>query len=523
MKRGTIIACAAALGAVGIGVAAALSKRDVEIGYLPLRPTQENRTEDDRLYTPSTQSLLREHSWLEDVGSINLRLDGGDKLEAKLGVDATANEPESGDPATSNVIKRLAVHNLPVEYLVPRLHYHPASPPDEFDSFNLMLAEYSRNGVSVPRGTEGDSMAHYTTNLSDSVPWKLRGDYDFIPNPNYCPLRFSVINNCLRPGLWELSAVDRTGEIYHSWFDMPDATYCDLVGEINGVPTEFAKTALEWREGTGFTMDLERLCKVEQPIAQVGVTRINAPVSFSSQDSRRKLHKNYVQVETADGEKRAPLELEEILQLPVHMSSFDEPGIYFDDQRRKFDFAFLAEPKNAEVRRVQPLTSYRWRDEKPGKPSMADAYDYIEIDIDLGDSKHLIVGNLPLRLLVRQEDFAIHGFGVGILEASTPAERRQFLIEKGPCPSFAYLVESNEDGTLSGLNSHSLGVEQIYLRSHPEGENPHWELTITSFERIVDLVKYRIEIPADLREAQRQHSEVYTPPVFFTYQDNNVN
>lgn len=511
MKKGTIIAGVVALGAVGIGTAVALSKRDVEIGSLPLRPTQENRTEDNRLYTPSTQSLLREHSWLEKVEKINLHLDGGEKLEAHISVDGESKS------------KKLSVHNLPAEFLVPRLHYHPASPPDEFDSFNLMLAEYSRNGVSVPRGTKGDAMAHYTTNLTDSVPWKLRGDYDFIPNPDYCPLRFSVINNCLRPGLWELSAVDRTGEIYHSWFDMPDAAYYGLVGEVNGITPAFAKAALEWREGVGFPMDLDRLRKPKEDIATVGIKRINAPVSFSSQGSRRKLHKNYVQVETAEGERRAPLELEEILQLPVHMSSFEEPGIYFDDQRRQFDFAFLAEPKSVAVSRVSPLTSYRWREEKPGKPSMADAYDTIEIDIDLGSGKRLIVGNLPLELLVRQEDFAIHGFGVGILEASTPAERRQFLIEKGPCPSFAYLVESNEDGTLSGLNSHSLGVEQIYLRSHPDGANPHWELTITSFERIVDLVKYRIDIPADLREAQRQHSEVYTPPVFFTYQDNNVN
>jgi hypothetical protein len=511
MKKGTIIAAVAALGAIGIVTALTLSKRDIAIGTLALRATQENRTEDDRLYTPSTQSLLREHSWLEAAQSIELHLDRGDELEAHIAVNGTSYS------------KQLAVHNLPAEFLVPRLHYHPASPADEFDSFNLMLAEYSRNGVSVPRGTEGDSMAHYTTNLTDSVPWKLRGDYDFLPNPDYCPLRFSVINNCLRPGLWELSAVDRTGEIYHSWFDMPDATYYRLVADVNGIAPEFAKAALEWREDLDFAMDLDRLRLSEQSIAQVGVERINAPISFSSQGSRRKLHKNYVQVETAEGEKRAPLELEEILQLPVHMSSFDEPGIYFDDQRRQFDFAFLAEPKKAEVRRTRPLTSYRWREEKASGPSMADAYDYIEIDIDLGGDKRLIIGNLPLELLVRQEDFAIHGFGVGILEADTPAERRQFLIKKGPCPSFAYLVESKADGSLSGLNSHSFGIEQIYLRSHPNAEKPYWELTITSFERIVDLVKYHIDIPVDLQADQLRHSEIYTPPVFFTYQDNNVN
>lgn len=514
MKRGTIIAAIVlAAAAICAGGLFAFSNRSTAIGMIEVRPTQENRTADKKLYTPSTQSLLREHSWMDGAKQVELSLNGDSGLELKMSVE----RGDGGAPKT------LSLHNLPAEFMVPRLHYQPASPPDEFDSLNLMLAEFSRNGVSVPRGTEGDTMAHYVTNLTDSVPWELRGDYDFLPNPDYCPLRFSVINNCLRPGLWELNASDRTGEIYHSWFDMPEQTYYGLVGDVNGVSPEFAKKSLEWREGVPFPMDLDRLRTREESIGAVAVTRINAPISFSSQDSRRKLHKSYVLVDNTEGTRAPPKQLDDILQHPVHMSSFEEPGIYFEDRRREFDFAFLAKPLGVEVSRVRPLTSYRWRKEKPGKPKMADAYDYVEINVDLGGGKRLIVGNLPLELLVRQDDFAIHGFGVGILEASTLAERRQFLIDKGPCPSFAYLVETNGDGSMSALNSHAFGIEQIYLRSHPDGAKPHWELTITSFERIVDLVKYEIAIPASLRDAQVRHSDVYTPPVFFTYQDDNVN
>jgi len=496
----------------------AVSQRETVIGILPVKPSQENRTDDDRLYTPSTQSLLRQHSWLEQVENIDLRLDAKDQIKARFEVDAKDTDFADAGP------RSLSVHNLPSEYLVPRLHYSPTSPPDEFDALNLMLAEYSRNGVSVPRGSEGDTMAHYTTNLTDSVPWKLRGDYDFIPNPDYCPLRFSVINNCLRPGLWEISAVDRTGEIYHSWFDMPSSQYYQLVGEVNGLEAAFVKPALEWKEGVSFPLHLDRLRHKSSPISDVPVKRENAAISFSTQGSRRKLHKNYVQVEPSPGERRAPEQLDEILNLPVHMASFEEPGIYYDDRRRQFDFKFLAKPLSAKVSRVEPKTSYRWREEK-GRPAMADAYDYIEINIDLGAGKHLILGNLPLELLVKQEDYAIHGFGVGILEASTPAERRRFLIDKGPCPSFAYLAEATGDKSdaLAALNSHAFGIEQVFLRSYPNAETPYWELIITSFERIVDLVKYRIEIPESLQADQVKHSENYTSPVFFTYQDNNVN
>lgn len=522
MNRGTIIAGVATVAAVCAAGSLALSKRDTPIGTLTVKPSQENLTKDKRLYTPSTQSLLRQHSWLEQVDEIDLSLDSNHKLKAQLKVDAVATKFGKAGR------KELAIHNLPSEFLVPRLHYPPASPADEFDALNLMLAEYSRNGVSVPRGSEGDSMAHYTTNLSDSVPWKLRGDYDFIPNPDYCPLRFSVINNCLRPGLWEFSAVDRTGEIYHSWFDMPSAHYYELVGEVNGLSVDFVKPSLQWQDDIKCPLDLDRLRLSREALGTVPVTRQNAAISFSTQGSRRKLHKNYVQVEPSPGERRAPAELDDILRHPVHMASFEEPGIYYDDRRRQFDFTFLAEPISAEVRRVDPLTSYRWRSEKGDRPAMADAYDYIEIDINLGKGKRLIVGNLPLDLLVRQEDFGIHGFGVGILEADTPAERRRFLIDQGPCPSFAYLIDSGDDdgddtSGLSAVNSHNFGIEQIFLRSYPDAPTPHWELIVTSFERIVDLVKYDIEIPKSLREDQLRHSENYTPPVFFTYQDNNVN
>ncbi len=518
MNRVSLITPAIVVTIACLATAFAVTRRESAIGTLPIRPSQENRTEDNRLYTPSTQSLLREHSWLEQVKTIDLRLNANDEIEARLEVEA-----EDTDFADAG-LRKLAVHRLPSEFLVPRLHYQPASPADEFDALNLMLAEYSRNGVSVPRGSKGDTMAHYTTNLVDSVPWKLRGDYDFIPNPDYCPLRFSVINNCLRPGLWEISAVDRTGEIYHSWFDMPSSRYYRLVSDVNGLSPDFVKPALEWKDGVTFPLALDRLRRGKKLIGEVPITRKNAAISFSTQGSRRKLHKNYVQVETETGERRAPAELDDILRLPVHMASFEEPGIYYDDRRRQFDFDFLANPLTAKVSRVDPMTSYRWRKEK-GRPAMADAYDYIEIDIDLGGGKRLLVGNLPLELLVKQEDFAIHGFGVGILEASTPAERRRFLIDKGPCPSYAYLAEAGSEAgqPLAALNSHSFGIEQVFLRSYPNAETPYWELVITSFERIVDLVKYRIEIPESLRAEQRKHSENYTPPVFFTYQDNNVN
>ena len=115
----------------------------------------------------------------------------------------------------------------------------------------------------------------------------------------------------------------------------------------------------------------------------------------------------------------------------------------------------------------------------------------------------------------------LHGFGVGILSASGFAERRRFLLDRGPQPSFAYLA-ARKDGQLVGLNSHGRGIEQIFVRSHPD-DDPHWTVTITSYERIVDLVKYRIDMPDEIVEMQRKASAGYIPPIYLSYRDDNVN
>ena len=77
-------------------------------------------------------------------------------------------------------------------------------------------------------------------------------------------------------------------------------------------------------------------------------------------------------------------------------------------------------------------------------------------------------------------------------------------------------------GELIALNSHDVGVEQIFIRAYPFAQRPHWEVTITSFERITDLVKYRIGIPNQLRQQLQENTLRYISPVYFTYRDDNL-
>ncbi len=93
---------------------------------------------------------------MEDVDAIRIQTDTNDNATVRM---------ESQDRKYY-----VEIRNLPLRHIVPRLHYKPAVTPDDFDAFNLMLAEYSRNSISVPQGRAGDSMTHYQTNMTDTVP-----------------------------------------------------------------------------------------------------------------------------------------------------------------------------------------------------------------------------------------------------------------------------------------------------------------------------------------------------------------
>ncbi len=212
---------------------------------------------------------------------------------------------------------------------------------------------------------------------------------------------------------------------------------------------------------------------------------------------------------------RVPGLLAELTDRPVHLSSFIPPGKYSLDQRRQFDFSFLRQLRAARILRTTAITDYQWRraDRQPSPGC-------VEIRVDLGEWQ-VVIGNLPVALLVPQEDFALAGFGVGILASSDFAERRRFLIDAGPPPSFAYLCRRQDERTVV-VNSHEYGLEQIFIRTHIQDREPWWEVTLTSYERIVDVVKYRIVIPPALVGELHAAAVDYAAPHYRSYRDDNL-
>ena len=453
-------------------------------------------------YTPSTQSFLRGHHWLEGINEASITFDKEDI--AHLDFDIS----KKGE-------NYISVKNVKMNQLVPRLHYQHKGEPDRFDLFNLMLAEYSRNGLSFPYGHEGDRITHFETNLEANIPWVLKEDYDFKPNPAFKPIRFSIVNNCLEPGLWEMNASDKTGEVYHSWFSFPKDKYFDLVGKVNKISSDKVSEALKWNDEP-VKLDLDRLRTIKHSFGEQAIAVVDEEISYSSQGSRRKLSAGFVTCKLEDEFVR-PKKLSDLLKNPVKMAQFEPPGKYSINNKMEFNFQDFEKPQGVTIREVDPLTSFSF-DKKPYK---RDKLRYIEMEIILPNKRKLIIGNLPLNLLVQQEDFTLHGFGVGILSAGGFAERRQFLLEQGFHPSYAYLAEETPNGTVA-VNSHGQGIEQIFIRSYAKGDVPHWDVTVTSYERITDIVKYRIPINPELIRDQIAHNDNYITPVYFSYRDDNL-
>ena len=495
-----------AVGIIGLSLIfapRASSPRGTEV---TISPSLEDIREDGRIYNPSTQSILRGAHWLESVNQINVAIAG-----KETGVFEFHGKKDSEDD------DYLSIRNLKLTHLVPRLYYKPASPPDAFDAMNLMLAEYSRNSLSVPHGRRGDSMAHFESSLEDESPYHLKDDYEFVPNPKFRPLRVSVTNNCLMPGLWEISAADRSGEIYHGWFDMPPDDYYGLVSRLNRLDKDFVKNSLDWSVEE-VPLQLDRLREEKETLGASPVSLFSRAEAkgFSSQDSRRKISMGFAMVEK-DGKESKPESLADLTTYPVLFPDFIPPGKYSLTERKRFDLRFLREIQSATVKTVKPLTSYSPFEKNKKNTGQS----FVEVTIDLNGYR-LVIGNLPGRLLVPQEDYPIYGFGVGVLSSSEPAERRAFLTEQAPPPSFAYICRVGEDNKPVAVNSHEYGLEQVFVRTHIHDENPWWEITLASFERIVDIIKYRVEIPASLHAGLEKSTADYVSPVYRVYRDDNV-
>ena len=126
----------ASLIAIALVAAGCRRAHDIEMRGVPLRLDQEQRLADSPL-TSATQSVNRYRSVLSRFGAVDLRYDArSGRLQLRF--------DDEGAPAD-----RVTYEQIDARFVLPLLPYPHGRTLSRFDALNLMLAEYSRNGVEL--------------------------------------------------------------------------------------------------------------------------------------------------------------------------------------------------------------------------------------------------------------------------------------------------------------------------------------------------------------------------------------
>ncbi len=482
--------------------------RDVEMRGVKLALDQEERLADQPL-SASTQSVNRYRSVLSRFDAVDLLYDAH---EGRLRVRFD----EKGAPTDL-----VAYENVDARFVVPLLPYAHGRALSAFDKLNLMLAEYSRNGVELSLQEKNSEYGYATTHglFNDDEEYRFEAG-KVVPNPGARPKRMALTNNCLFPGLWELSASDSVGEMWHAWMTLPAHGYFDLVRAVDQVDAADGelKDVLDYHKTIPrVPLELDRLREVVRTIATLPVAvDAEKPIGgYSTQDSRRKVQRKFYRIERG-GKPIAAATFAELQPGDLfQFFSFVPPGIYTNKTLRTVPY----EPiwTTATLREVRPRTRFG---AAPSPHRYVDGA--LELTLRSGDGRRaIVVGNLPIDLLVFQEDYDVPGFGVGVLRASESIEKRHLFLRDGPAPVYAYTADVDGE-TMYLANNHELGLEQIYLRPVRRGDDVLLRVTLVAYERIVDILEVDVKLPDELARKIVDASARYERPLWRSFSDSNL-
>jgi hypothetical protein len=410
--------------------------------------------------------------------------------------------------------------NIDARFVVPLLPYAHGRALSPFDKLNLMLAEYSRNGIEMSLQDNNSEYGYAVAKgiFNDDEEYRF-ADGKVIPNPGARPKRMALVNNCLFPGLWELSAADSVGEMFHAWLTLPEHGYFELVRAVDGIDASDE----ELRDVLGYHKAIPRVAidfeRLRAPVRTLGTFALSSdgtrPIaSYSTQDSRRKVQRKFYRVERGGHEIAAQTFSDLKAGDSFQFHSFIPPGIYTKKTLRAVPY----EPiwASATLAEVMPRTRF-------GTPS-PHAYSAGALEVTLRSSdgrRALVVGNLPVDLLVFEEDYDVPGFGVGVLRASEPIEKRHLFLREGPAPVYAYSADIEGD-RLYIANNHEQGLEQVYLRPFKRGDDVLLRVTLVAYERIVDIMEVEVKLPDELARRIIDASAHYRRPLWRSFSDSNL-
>lgn len=293
---------------------------------------------------------------------------------------------------------------------------------------------------------------------------------------------FSIANNCLQRGLWEIklarSEGGKTATLFHAWFTFPQEEYARLFALANGGLEEpkFDGIFANYPGVGGFVLPLSDLRSVEseRTIPSLDSHAANPLDRLPEQKGKTKWIRTAGLDTYADVAKPA--------NQPVTLAKFNVPGLYDPKESMQFDLSWLAHPKDLVWRRVH-------------SPRAAESFPELELRFENGtrilaaDSR---LASLPARSSVPAAESdvlkLVCGIGTPVIHA-TAEERVAEMREDRP----RYLMIL--DPKNNHLDTHLTGIDGLYAWREA-GSPGTLHVWLVSYERIAVVGHYSVPWPA---------------------------
>ncbi len=290
-----------------------------------------------------------------------------------------------------------------------------------------------------------------------------------VHNPLSGGLDFSLANNCLRQGLWEVklaqSVEGKSVPVFHAWLEFPSAEYARLFEEVNGRPLSEAEPLLaSYPKMGGLPVPLGELRRVESE-SKVELADLHLHDDLQGlpeQQGKRKFI--LTPAITSYGGFSDPA------NQPIAMAKFAEPGRYDPNDPMRCELSWLAHPGRMLSRVVRPV--------RGGDP-------FVELEIGFANGYRILLADANLSKLPARHEAPtaesdvlniFSGIGTPVIHATAQERAREISEDR---PRYLFLLDAN--GAL--VDNHLAGMDGIYLWREA-GKPDLLHIWVVGYERI---------------------------------------
>lgn len=292
---------------------------------------------------------------------------------------------------------------------------------------------------------------------------------------------FSIANNCLERGLWEVKLArpgpEKTVTLFHAWFTFPKEEYARLFQAVNGLEErKFDGLFASYPGVGGFVLPLDELRSVRAERWLAGVqTHADDPLDrLPEQKGKTRLIRTeglatYGDVARSDRQ-------------PITLAKFAVPGLYDPTESMKFDLAWLGRT---------PAISWR----QVASSRAAGAFPELELRFDNG--LRILAADARLAdLPPRREPPAAEGdvlklvCGIGTPVIHAKAEERKAEMAEDR-PRYLMILDAKNNH----VDNHLTGVDGLYAWREA-GDPGRLHVWLVSYERIALVAHYSAPWPS---------------------------